>query len=181
MECSSQQLRQGAFCVPRNFGRLWSNVWNRGFSVFKSRPCQGARLVPSEFQQPHHSTANQGAKLRDAKDEGIYGSVLIKQCLGLDSWAGGGRFQTSNPAELSWDQPRARGIWGPSTHGWGMASSLPPRKEAQHEISSSLGISACFTFSVEVFNPIKKISEGLPIECSFALTCGVRLWRFLGV
>lgn len=47
----------------------------------KSRPCRWARLTPSEFQQPHYSAA----KLRDAKDEGIYGSILIKQYLGLDS------------------------------------------------------------------------------------------------
>lgn len=147
-------------------------MWNRDFSVFKS-------IVPPEFQQPHHSAANLAAKLRDAKDEGIYGSVLIKQHLGLDSWAGGG-FQTSSPAELGQDQPRAWGIWGPSTPSWGMASPLPPSKEP-HRDSSSLGISEHFTFSVEVFSPILKISEGLPMECSFALACGVRPGRFPGV
>lgn len=78
MECRRQQLRQGAFCVTRNFGRLWNNMWNRDFSVFKSRPCQWAGHVPSELQQPHHSAANLAAKLRDVKTEGIHGSVLIK-------------------------------------------------------------------------------------------------------
>lgn len=85
MECRSQQLRQGAFCVTRNFGTLWDNMQNRDFSVFKSRPCHWARLVPSELQQPHYSAASLAAKLRDAKNEGIYGSILVKQRLGLDS------------------------------------------------------------------------------------------------
>lgn len=53
-------------------------MWNRDFSVFKSRPCQWAGHVPSELQQPHHSAANLAAKLRDVKTEGIHGSVLIK-------------------------------------------------------------------------------------------------------
>lgn len=60
-------------------------MWSRDFSVFKGRPYHWARLVPSEFQQPHYSAAGLAAKLRDAKDERIYGSILVKQLLGLDS------------------------------------------------------------------------------------------------